>query len=68
MTNPERKTKTLTFKASKTESQLIAWGAQLLGETPSGFTREAATTRAVEALANRCCSRPIVPPVSECDR
>ncbi len=67
MANPERKSEVFTMKMSPTERELIRWGAQLLGETPSGFTREAATTRAVEALANRCCSRTVVAPVSERD-
>ena len=67
MRNPERKSKVFSLKMSPTERELVRLGAQLVGETPSGFTREAATTRAVEALANRCCSRPVVPPVSERD-
>ncbi len=67
MTNPERKTEVCTLKMSPTERELVRWGAELVGETPSAFTREAATTRAVEALANRCCSRTVVTPVSERD-
>ena len=68
MTNPERKSEVFTLKLSPTERELVRWGAQLLGETPSGFAREAATSRAVEALANRCCVRPIVQPASERDQ
>jgi uncharacterized protein (DUF1778 family) len=49
----ERKTRTVTVKCSETERRLIIYVAELVGETPSGFTREAATTRAVEAIASR---------------
>ena len=53
MADQERKTRTVTVKCSETERRLIVYVAKLVGETPSGFTREAATTRAVEAIATR---------------
>ena len=56
----ERKTATVTVKVSPTERDLIRWGAQLVGETPSTFTREAVTDRALEAIAGQS--------VAECDR
>jgi uncharacterized protein (DUF1778 family) len=56
----ERKTATVTVKVSPSERELIRWGAQLLGETPSTFAREAATDRAMEAIAGQS--------IAECDR
>ena len=56
----ERKTTTVTVKVSPTERDLIRWGAQLVGETPSTFAREAATDRAMEAIAGQS--------VAECGR
>lgn len=53
MVDRERKTRTVTVKCSETERQLIVYVAELVGKTPSSFTREAATTMAVEAIATR---------------
>ncbi len=53
----ESKTKTVTVKVSPTERSLIRWASELVGESPSKFAREAATARAVEAIASRCSTR-----------